>query len=98
MDGVWEVSFDGETCREGVGDGFRVRPLGGRNLNYSYKLAFDCMNNEVEYEAMILAILVLKELQVKRVVLHGYSKLIIKQMTSEYQAIHPCMRSCQDAF
>ena len=55
------------------------------------------MNNEAEYEAMILAILVLKELQVKRVVLHGDSELIIKQMTGEYQARHPRMRSYWNA-
>ena len=54
------------------------------------------MNNEVEYEAMILVILFLKELQVKRVVLHGGSELIIKQMTGEHQARHPRMRSYQN--
>ena len=61
-----------------------MRPPGVRGLNYSYKIDFDCTNNEAEYEAMILAIMALKELQVKRVVLHGDSKLIIKQMTGEY--------------
>ena len=59
-------------------------PPGVRALNYSYNLDFDYTNNEAEYEAMLLAILVLKEIQVKRVVLHGDSKLIIKQMTGEY--------------
>ena len=53
-------------------------------LTHSYKIAFDYMNNEEEYEAMILAILALKEIQVKRVVLHGDSDLIIKQMTGKY--------------
>ena len=50
------------------------------------------MNNEAEYEAMILAILVFKGIQVKRVVLHGDSEMIIKQMTGEYQARHPWMK------
>ena len=53
-------------------------------MNYSYKLDFDCMNNEAKHEAMILVILVLKELQNKRVVLHRDSELIIKKMTGEY--------------
>ena len=70
---------------------------GVRYLNYSYKVAFDYTNNEAEYEAMILEILVLKELQVKRVVLYGHIELIIKQMTREYQARHPRMRSYQNA-
>ena len=37
LDGLWEVSFDGATCREGVGAGVWIKPLGGITLNYSYK-------------------------------------------------------------
>ena len=55
-----------------------------RALNYYYKIPFDYTNNEAEYKAMILVILDLKELQFKRVVLHGDCELIIKQITSEY--------------
>ena len=57
-----------------------VNPPGGRVLNYSYKLSFDCKNNEEEYEAMILTIQILKEFQVRRVVIHGDSEMVIKQM------------------
>ena len=74
------MGFDGSSCREGAGEGIWMRPLIISALRYSYELSFDCTNNEVEYEAMILVILDLKKLQVKRVVLHGYSKPIIKQM------------------
>ena len=55
------------------------------------------MNKEAEYEATILAILALKELEVKRLVLHGDSKLVIKKMTGEYRDRHPRMRSYQNA-
>ena len=41
------------------------------------------MNNEVEYKAILLAILALKELQVMRVVLRGDSELVINQMIGE---------------
>ena len=50
------------------------------------------MNNEAKYGAMMLAIQVLEEIQVKRVVLHGDFELVIKKMTGEYQARHPRMR------
>ena len=33
LDGVWEVSFDGATCREGERAGVWVIPPRGRNLN-----------------------------------------------------------------
>ena len=45
---------------------------------------------------MILAILSLRKLQVRRVVLHGNYELVIKQITSEYQAKNPHMRSYQN--
>ena len=86
MDGVWKVNFDGEACRGGAGAGIWVRSLGGRNLNYSYRLAFDCTKNKVEYEAMVLVIQILKDFQVSRVMIHGYSEMVIKQITEEYQA------------
>ena len=81
LDQVWEVSFYGAACREGEGARVWVSPPGGRTLNYSYKLAFDCTNNEVDYEAMVLAIRILKDFQVRRVMIHGDSDLVIKKMT-----------------
>ena len=61
MEGLWNVSFDGVACKEGEGVGVWVKPLGGNALNYSYTLAFNCTNNEAEYEAMILVIQILKD-------------------------------------
>ena len=77
--------------------GFWVRPRRGRDLNYSYKLAFDCTNNEVEYEAMMLAIQILKDFQVRRVAIHWDFDLVIKQIQGEYHARHPTMRSYRNA-
>ena len=61
-----------------------MKPLKGRALNSSYKLSFNCTNSEVEYEAMMLEIQILKEFQVNRVVIHGDSEMVIKQMQGEY--------------
>ena len=61
-----------------------MTPPGGRALNYSYKLSSDSTNNEAEYEAMILAIQVLKYFEVRKVVIHGDYELVIKKMQGEY--------------
>ena len=61
-----------------------MRPPGGRTLNYSYRIAFECTNNEAKYEAMVLAIQILKDFQVRRVMIHEYFELLIKQITVEY--------------
>jgi len=62
-------------------------------LNYSYKFSFEYTNNEAEYEAFMLAIQILKNFQVKRVVIHGDSDLVIKQLQGYYQVRHTRMRS-----
>ena len=59
---VWKVDFDGPVYSEGAGTRVWMRSPRIRALRYSYKLAFDFLNNEVQYEAMILAIMALKEL------------------------------------
>ena len=83
--------FYGATCREGEGSVVWVKPPRGLALNYSYKLAFDCTNNEETYEVMMLAIQMLKYFQVRRVVINGDSELVVKQMQGEFQVRHPKM-------
>jgi len=78
LEGLWNVNFDGAVCKEGVGASVWMQLPGGGALNYSYKFSFDCTNNEAKYEALMLAIQVLKSFQVKRVVIHGDSELVIK--------------------
>ena len=78
------MNFDGEACKEGAGAGVWVKQPRGRAFKYSYKFSFDCTNNEVEYEAMMLSIQILKGFQVRRAMVHGDSDLVIKQMQGEY--------------
>ena len=61
------------------------------------KFTYECTNNEVEYEALMLAFQILKRFQVKKVLIHWDSELVIKQLQGEYQAQHPRMRSYRNA-
>ena len=63
----------------------------------SYKLAFDCSNNEAEYEALITGLNILKKLGEKRNSIYGDSELVIKQVKGEYQAKHLRMRAYRNA-
>ena len=64
---------------------------------YSYKLAFDCTNNETEYEALITDLKILKKLGARRIAVYGDSELVIKKIKGEYQDNHPRMRQYRNA-
>lgn len=63
------MNFDGTLGKEGAGIGIWIRSPVGNSDGFpasvrecSYKLAFDCSNNEAEYEALITRHNILKKL------------------------------------
>ena len=91
--GWWHMCFDGAASKKGVGAGIWIRPSIGEPKLLSYKLEFKCTNNVVEYEALILGLKALKDLQAQRINIQGDSELVIKQVQGSYQAKHPRLRS-----
>jgi len=103
-DGLWTIDFDGAVGSDGAGIGVWIRsPFSARDKVpskvrvCSYKLAFDCSNNEVEYEALIAGLKILRKLKAKKIAVYGDSELVIKQVKGEFQAKHPRMRAYQNA-
>ena len=54
-------------------------------LKYGVQLQFPTTNNEVEYEAILANLRVAKALGVKNLRLRSDSKLIVGQITNEYE-------------
>jgi len=103
-DGLWTMDFDGAVGSDGAGIGVWIRsPFSVRNKVpskvrvCSYKLAFDCSNNEAEYEALIAGLKILRKLKAKKIAVYGDSELVIKQVKGEFQAKHPRMRAYRNA-
>jgi ribonuclease HI len=92
-DELWNMNFDGAASKEGVGAGVWIIPPKAGSKLCSCKFAFDCTNNMVEYEALILGLKTLKELGAKRIVVHGDSELVINQVKGIYQSKHPRLRA-----
>ena len=97
------MKFDGALGKEVVGIGMWINgPLHHsckipHNLRMSsYKLAFDCSNNEAEYGALIVGLKILKKLGAKKILVYGDSELVIKQVKGEYQGKHPRMWAYQN--
>ena len=94
------MDFNGAVGNDGAGIGIWVRsPFSTPNKVprsvrvCSYKLSFECSNNEAEHEALIAGLKILRKLNVKRILIYGDSELVIKQVRGEYQAKHPRMRA-----
>jgi hypothetical protein len=64
---MWNMNFDGATSKEGYGGGVWIIPPKTGSKICCYKFSFDCTNNMVEYEALILGLNTLKELGEKRI-------------------------------
>ena len=87
------MNFDGAVSKEGAREGVWIRPPSGEPKLLSYKLYFDCTNNVAEYEALVLGLRALRDLQAKKIDIYGDSELVIKQVQGSYQAKHPILRS-----
>ena len=87
------MSFDGAVIKEGAGASVLIKPPIGEHKMFSYKLHFKCTNNMVEYEALVLGLKVLKDLQIQRINIQGDSELIIKQVQGEYKTKYPRLKS-----
>ena len=75
----WTMHFDGAISREGPGVGVDIiAPYCIKRHLFSCKFYFECTNNVAEYEALILGLKIMKELQAKRVHIYGDSELVIK--------------------
>ena len=76
-EGLWTMYFDGSVAKVGVGaDVYIISPI--RDFkSFSYKLTFECTNNVVEYEALLLGLHALKDLRAKHVQVFGDSKIVI---------------------
>ena len=70
-----------------------MRPPEGDPKLLSYKLYFDCTNNMVEYESLVLGLKELKGLKAKKVYIYGDFELIVNQVKGIYQTKHPRLKS-----
>lgn len=76
--------FDGSKCEQEGGVGVIFFIPHGVPISYSFKLAFLYMNNNVEYEALILGLRTTINLKFNRLMIYDDSLLIINQVLGIY--------------
>ncbi|BFG37631.1 hypothetical protein CerSpe_239050 [Prunus speciosa] len=67
------------------GAGIIIESHQGFRTRYSFKLDFDCSNNQAEYEALIIGLEIVRELRINNVVILGDSMLVLKQLSGDYK-------------
>jgi len=67
----WKLYFDGSRCMRGSEVGIVLISPHNNVIPMSYRLSFECTNNMVEYEAIILGLKVAIEIGISRI--HIYS-------------------------
>ncbi|KAM6551510.1 hypothetical protein CsatB_001318 [Cannabis sativa] len=87
----WTITFDGSSTAKGGGARIVLTNSKGKNHMQAYKLLFDCTNNEVEYEALILGMTVALSMEVSKVTIRGDSKLVIQQVKGEFAVKEPSL-------
>lgn len=83
------IYFDGSRCKKGRGVGIISNISQVVTIPYSFKISFPCTNNNVEYEALILAIKTTIKLKLRRVKFIGDSFLVMNQVKGFFQCREP---------
>ncbi|XP_059658707.1 uncharacterized protein LOC132305039 [Cornus florida] len=90
--GEWQLAFDESSTSKGGGVEI-VLTSPTQQVIVAFKLAFHFSNNEAKYEALILGLLVALDKGILRLYIYRDSKLVIKQVTSEYAIHEPSLTS-----
>ena len=82
---LWILKFDGSSIENSTSARIVIISLKRVKTTLSFIVAFECTNNQVEYEALVIGLEILLELRAKDVRVIGDSQLVLRQLTGEYK-------------
>ncbi|XP_068477185.1 uncharacterized protein [Phaseolus vulgaris] len=88
---IWVLSVDGSSNQQGSGAGVILEGPNGLLIEQALRFAFKASNNQAEYEALIVGMLLAKKMGAKSLPAKSDSLLVTRQVTGEYQAKDPQM-------
>jgi len=80
----WVLFIDGSSNQQGSGAGVILEGSNGLLIEQALRFAFKASNNQTEYEALIVGMLLAKEMGAKGVLAKSDSLLVTGQVTGEY--------------
>ena len=82
----WTIHFDGSTQLEGSRGGVLLTSPRADKICYVLRLMFPCTTNAPEYEALLHALRMAKEMNLRRVKCFGDSDLVAQQVSGTWDS------------
>nr|GEV27988.1 reverse transcriptase domain-containing protein [Tanacetum cinerariifolium] len=82
----WILFTDGSSCTNGSGAGLILTNPKGVEFTYAIRFRFDAINNEAEYEALILGLRIAEQMAIKNLQANVDSLLVANQVNETYVA------------
>ncbi|VFQ79942.1 unnamed protein product [Cuscuta campestris] len=95
-DNLWVMSIDGSSGSRSCGAGIVLITPESFRIYYAIKFQFRVSNNEAEYEALINGLKILSKLGVSRVQVYSDSRLVVGQISGEFEAKEERMKKYRD--
>ncbi|XP_019176175.1 PREDICTED: uncharacterized protein LOC109171578 [Ipomoea nil] len=95
--GWWTLSTDGSSNSKGCGGGVVLVTPEGFRAYYAIRFHFKLSNNEAEYEALLNGLRLAVGLRAEKVRIRCDSKLVVSQVSGEYEANEGSMQKYRDA-
>ncbi|XP_058208221.1 uncharacterized protein LOC131321234 [Rhododendron vialii] len=81
----WTLLFDGSRTQEVSGCGVIIISPQGLRTELSFQFDFPCTNNLAEYEAVVIGLEILKDLEAREVQVIGDSNLVINHLAGAFK-------------
>ncbi|XP_057808633.1 uncharacterized protein LOC131023106 [Salvia miltiorrhiza] len=94
--GPWTAQVDGSVTKEGCGAGIYIESPEDGTYQFAIKFEDKLSNNEAEYEAVIRAAHILKELRADTAIIKTDSQLVAQQLRGECEVRDDRMRAYYD--
>lgn len=80
---IWEIHFDGARSMKFFWVGIVFTSPKNELILHSYKLKFDCTNNVVKYQTLLLSLKLAREMKLKALKVVGDYDLIVQQVRNQ---------------
>ena len=84
IDEVWKMYFDDAYSKTGKGAGIVIISPSNKFYNFAFKLDFEASNNVAKYEALLLGLETVKDMEIKMLNIKSDSDLVVLHIKNQY--------------